>query len=103
MLKLEEKRAILKAHLFKQGFFVYDGIKYGLDLLGYTDTPDKVHSKYGFIIFCNQTYQQLICLQRICNSNKKILIVVFISEDEVISLQQVDRIISLQEENQENL
>lgn len=79
---LKLKKEFLKEFLLKQGFYLNDGIKYGLDLLVYTDLPSIVHSKYGLIIDRDFTYQELVLLQRVCNSNNKILIVVvFIGEN----------------------
>lgn len=79
-LGLEQKVGRAKAHLESLGFFVSDGIKYGLDLLAYTDDPDRVHSKYGVVISNNITFQQLVAYQRICTSNNKVLLAALVSE-----------------------
>lgn len=97
MLTLEEKRCILKKYLIDEGFFVNDGIKYGLDFLAYTDNPDKVHSKYGLFVFNGESYQKLILYQRICRSNNKILLIAFVNHNGSIHLIEVERFTSDQE------
>lgn len=92
MDSLKDKRNRVKEDLEKKGFFVNDGIKYGLDMLAYTDDPNVVHSKYGVLIFREMTFQQLISYQRICNSNNKILLMVFV-EDENIKYVECERFI----------
>lgn len=97
MLTLEEKRSILKKYLIDKGFHVNDGIKYGLDFLAYTDSPDKVHSKYGVIVFNGESYQKIVLCQRICRSNNKILLIAFVDPNNSIRLIEVERFISDQE------
>lgn len=80
-MNLETKREIIKQHLIKKGFYLNDGIKYGLDYLVYTDLPDNVHSKYGLIVKSDMTFQTLIMHQRICNSNNKILIIADVEKE----------------------
>lgn len=81
MSSFEDKVKRVKNDLERMGFFVNDGIKYGLDLLAYTADPDTVHSKYGILIFREMTFQQLVTYQRICNSNNKILMIAYVDED----------------------
>jgi len=85
LAELGIKRQLLIDYLLKMGFYINDGIKYGLDLLVYTDHPDKVHSKYGLVIERSFTYQELILLQRVCNSNNKILVIAFFEDKNLIS------------------
>lgn len=85
LTELGIKRQLLIDYLLKMGFYINDGIKYGLDLLVYTDHPDKVHSKYGLVIERSFTYQELILLQRVCNSNNKILVIAFFEDKNLIS------------------
>ena len=91
LMKINEDFIVQK--LLEKGFYVTDGIKYGLDYLIYTDKPDKVHSKYGCILYNkDMTYQQLIALQRICTiSNKKLIIVKVIDDD--IEYIEIERFI----------
>ncbi|KAI4291693.1 hypothetical protein PAPHI01_0967 [Pancytospora philotis] len=91
MLTLAEKRQACREHLLRAGFYVNDGIKYGLDFLVYTDSPDRVHSKYGVVVFCGMTYQQLVMHQRLCCSVNKSLIVAVVDGPDSIRLVQCDR------------
>lgn len=71
-----ESLKIIREHLIKQGFYINDGIKFGTDLLVYTDKPEKVHSKYALLFYDeNMTYQHLLAVQRVCLSTNKTLIV----------------------------
>jgi tRNA splicing endonuclease len=81
-LTLKDKRKFVKKFLLEQGFFVNDGIKYGLDFLVYTAHPDLVHSKYGLIVHSEMTFQNLILYQRVCNSNNKTLVIAFVNKIE---------------------
>lgn len=65
-----------------EGFYVTDGLKYGADMLLYTDDPSKVHSKYAILIENNQTNGSVLAVQRICNSVGKILIFVRFNGDD---------------------
>ncbi|KAM0681827.1 hypothetical protein GINT2_000344 [Glugoides intestinalis] len=80
---MEKRISEVKEHLEGLGFFVKDGIKYGIDLLVYTDHPSKVHSKYGVIIYETMSFKKLILYQRICNSNNKKLLVVVVKDDKI--------------------
>lgn len=73
----------VKYHLESLGFFVNDGIKYGLNFLAYTDSPDRVHSKYGVIVTDQLLLYQVVAYQRICTSNNKILLVAIVSGDDI--------------------
>lgn len=74
---IQEKRMAVRDYLLDRGFYLNDGIKYGLDFLVYTDHPDRVHSKYGLVVYSTMTFQQLVSYQRVCNSNNKVLVVAF--------------------------
>lgn len=91
MTPITEKRMVVKNHLLARGFYLNDGIKYGLDFLVYTDHPKKVHSKYGVIVYSTMTFQQLVSYQRVCNSNNKILVVAFVDASMDIRLVQCER------------
>lgn len=80
---MEKRIARVKEHLEGLGFFVKDGIKYGVDLLAYTDHPSKVHSKYGVVLYDTMSFRKLILYQRICNSNNKKLLIVVTNEDKL--------------------
>lgn len=58
------------------GFFVSDGLKYGVDLLLYTDHPSKVHSKYAVLLERNHKMFDIVGIQRVCGSVNKELIFV---------------------------
>lgn len=85
----------VRKHLLDRGFYLNDGIKYGLDFLVYTDHPDKVHSKYGLAVYNTMTFQQLVSYQRVCNSNNKALIIAFVDARDLtnIKLVQCERFI----------
>lgn len=87
---MDSKRKVVEDYLIENGFYLNDGIKYGLDFLVYTDHPDKVHSKYGVVVD-QMNFKQLCSCQRICTSNNKILIVAIVNEDESIQLVQCKR------------
>lgn len=70
----KQKRQILREYFEKEGFYLNDGIKYGLDFLIYTEHPDKVHSKYGCAIDRGYTYRDFALFQRMCNNNNKIFL-----------------------------
>ncbi|ELA42101.1 uncharacterized protein VICG_00742 [Vittaforma corneae ATCC 50505] len=82
-MELEQKVKRVKIHLESLGFSVNDGIKYGLDLLAYTDDPSRVHSKYGVIISNGMTFQQLVAYQRICTSNNKTLLIALVNQFDI--------------------
>lgn len=83
MLK-ERLLTVVKKDLECTGFVYGDGIKYGLDLLIYTDEISKVHSKYGLVIFEKEmTYREIIAYQRICNSVNKILLLAVYDKGEM--------------------
>lgn len=70
----------LKSFAESLGFFVSDGFKYGVDLLLYTDHPSKVHSKYALLLDRNQSFFEIVAIQRVCCSVNKRLI--FVKENE---------------------
>jgi len=80
---MTERVEKVKIHLESLGFVINDGIKYGLDLLAYTDSPSRVHSKYGVVVSDDLRLQQLVAYQRICTSNNKILLVAVVGEDRI--------------------
>jgi len=80
-LQLESKKRIVLKRLAEAGFHINDGIKYGLDFLVYTDTPNKVHSRYGLLIERPMTFRELVACQRICASNNKELLIARVNSD----------------------
>lgn len=90
---LEFKKSVLIEHFKFLGFYVNDGIKYGIDFLLYTDDPSNVHSKYGVLIENNHSFFDLMSVQRICNSVKKELIVVVFKNSTQFELFSVERFI----------
>lgn len=74
-MDLRDKIEKVKSHLIGLGFFVNDGVKYGLDILAYTAHPTKVHSLYGVVVSNGTSLRELIAYQRVCTSNNKILLV----------------------------
>ncbi|ADM11225.1 tRNA-intron endonuclease [Encephalitozoon intestinalis ATCC 50506] len=87
-----EKRETLKRMFQEEGFVVGDGLKYGVDLLLYTDSPSKVHSKYGVLIDRKHSLLDIVGVQRTCTSVNKILIVVFFDGAEVrmVSVERME-------------
>lgn len=77
-----QKRNTLRQRFEEKGFVVHDGLKYGVDLLLYTDLPSRVHSKYGVLIYRNHNFLDLISAQRTCSSANKTLVVAFFEEKE---------------------
>lgn len=77
MLSHQEKRDILRKRFEEDGFAVDDGLKYGVDLLLYTDAPSRVHSKYGVLIYRGHSFLDVIGAQRTCSSANKMLVVAF--------------------------
>lgn len=73
----------LKSFFISKGFYVTDGLKYGVDYLLYTDLPSKVHSKYAVLLDRNQTLFDILSTQRVCLSVNKKLIFVRIIENEI--------------------
>lgn len=83
MEKMADVCMRVKIHLESLGFFVNDGIKYGMDLLAYSDHPNKIHSKYGIVVSQTLNFQQLVAYQRICTSNNKILLLASVTGSEI--------------------
>ena len=90
----DTERALVLAYLQAHGFVANSGIKYGLDFLVYTGCPDTVHSKYGLLIISENTdYKQVLCSQRVCNGNNKILLLARIDAGNKVALAQCERFI----------
>lgn len=94
ILNLEHKKSTLISYFKSQGFYINDGIKYGIDFLIYTDDSSKVHSKYGILIENNHSFFDLMSVQRVCNSVNKELIVVVFKGYNTFELYKVDRFIN---------
>lgn len=88
---MESKRLAVENYLKNEGFFINDGIKYGLDFLAYTGEPGKVHSKYGVLVLEKMNFQQLVAYQRICCSNNKLLIIAIVDDKSHIKLVEFKR------------
>lgn len=73
----QEKREALRRMFEEEGFVVGDGLKYGVDLLLYTDKPSRVHSRYGVLIDRRHSLLDVVGAQRTCTSVNKTLVVVF--------------------------
>ena len=83
-MERKEQLNILYKYLKENNFYYTDGIKFGLDLLVYTDVPEKVHSKYGIILYNkNLTYQNILAVQRVCTNTNKELVVANIKGNRV--------------------
>ncbi|KAH9411768.1 putative tRNA-intron endonuclease [Ordospora pajunii] len=76
-----QRREVLMNAFIKDGFVIGDGLKYGVDLLLYTDDPSKVHSRYGVLIDDGYSMQDIIGIQRTCASANKEMVLVFFAED----------------------
>lgn len=88
-MSIENKINELKNYFEKQGYIIRDGLKYGTDILLYTENPNNVHSRYAVLLYRKQTFQQIIAVQRVCNSCKKELIIALVEND--IKLYKVER------------
>lgn len=87
-MSLEEQKLQSIKHYFKEdGFIVHSGLKYGTDFLLYTDNINKVHSKYAVVLNRNYTYLNILAIQRVCTSNRKILILVDYVCGEVVMMK----------------
>ncbi|KAL6122484.1 tRNA intron endonuclease [Nucleospora cyclopteri] len=84
---------IIQNDLITNGFFINDGLKYGLDLLVYTEHPQKVHSKYGLLLYNEKiTYREILAYQRVCTNSNKTLLIAFYDGRE-IKYKSVERFI----------
>lgn len=73
---LEREIQAVRRVLEDEKLVVRDGLKYGLNFLVYTSDPELVHSKYGVLVnYKGVTYKEIIMAQRVCNSNRKRLII----------------------------
>lgn len=86
----------LRRYFETNGFCVGDGLKYGADLLLYTDSPKKVHSKYAVLICRDHTFLQIMAAQRVCNSARKELIVAYSTSGKNFRLVSVKRLLTRQ-------
>lgn len=80
MHSLRQKRRLFREYSLGRGFFLTDGVRYGLDFLVYTDSPARVHSKYGVLIDTGISHQQLVAYQRICATNNKTFVLARVDE-----------------------
>ncbi|EJW02793.1 hypothetical protein EDEG_02809 [Edhazardia aedis USNM 41457] len=87
----EKKVQKIKEEFERQGFVVGNGLKYGVDLILYTDEKDKVHSKYAVLLNRGQSFHQLISIQRICASVKKEFVLVDFRDDGDFIMHKFDR------------
>lgn len=92
MLSYSQKREVLRRMFLEEGFAVGDGLKYGVDLLLYTDSPSKVHSKYGVLVDRGHSLLDIVGAQRTCMSVNKTLVVVFF-DGEVPRMVEVERMV----------
>ena len=93
----DKKLTFLKKYFKSKGFYCGDGLKYGADILLYADHPNKIHSKYALLIENNQTYLQIMAVQRVCNSSKKVLLLVKFFEESQFKIVQIERFIGRNE------
>lgn len=89
---MEEEK--LRRYFKAGGFYVGDGLKYGADLLLYTDSPEKVHSKYAVLICKNHTFLQIMAVQRVCSSARKELVVAYYDTERNVKLVSVKRLLT---------
>lgn len=80
---IKNKLKIVKLYFENQGFIVKDGLKYGCDYVLYTDSPDKVHSKYTVLLDRNQNVLNLMAVQRVTHAIRKSLIFVWFENKEI--------------------
>lgn len=85
------KERKLKKYFEEAGFYVGDGLKYGVDMLLYVDTPNKVHSKYAVLLDRRHTFLQIMAIQRVCTAARKTLVVVYEDSSGEMKLASVER------------
>jgi tRNA splicing endonuclease len=90
-MRHEEKLVLLRKYYKQEGFHIGDGLKYGVDLLLYTNIPAKIHSKYAILIDNSYTFLHIMAVQRVCNSAKKILILVYFDENDEFKMVKAER------------
>ncbi|OQS54074.1 hypothetical protein EHP00_1794 [Ecytonucleospora hepatopenaei] len=89
----KEQLNFLCKYLKENDFYYTDGIKFGVDLLVYTDVPEKVHSKYGILLYNkNLTYQNILAVQRVCTNTNKELVIADIKNNRV-KLIKIERFV----------
>ncbi|TKR80486.1 hypothetical protein L596_014556 [Steinernema carpocapsae] len=72
--------------LWRKGFFLTDGFKFGCDYLAYQGPPDEVHSRFMVRCFnshCSIAPQTLIAMSRVSSQVKKTILIAFVSDDSV--------------------
>lgn len=74
----------VKEYFEKRLFIVKDGLKYGCDFILYTDDPSKVHSKYAVLVDRGQNLLNIMAVQRVINTVRKVLIFVYFFNEEII-------------------
>lgn len=86
----------LKKYFEEAGFYVGDGLKYGVDMLLYVDVPNKVHSKYAVLMDRRHTFLQIMAIQRVCTTARKTLVIVYKDSDGAVKLASVERFFNRQ-------
>ncbi len=87
------EESLMRRHFEQQGFHVRDGLKYGVDLLLYTDAPEKVHSKYAVLVDRHHTFLQIMAIQRVCSSSRKVLVMARYDESGGVVLVSIERFV----------
>ncbi|KAF7700691.1 hypothetical protein CDIK_0867 [Cucumispora dikerogammari] len=81
-----EAKALEKIKYSLNTFTITDGIKYGVHYLLYTDTPDKVHSKYSLLYKEDFNTSEAIVYQRVSSAvGKEFIVGQFMREEEYVS------------------
>lgn len=86
----------LKKYFEEAGFYVSDGLKYGVDMLLYVDVPSKVHSKYAVLVDRRHTFLQIMAVQRVCTAARKTLVIAYKDSGGTMKLASVERFCSRQ-------
>ena len=79
-----ERISIVRTHFLNKGYIVHSGLQFGVELVLYTDSPDKVHSDFCIRIVDNDDgrldWRNIQTLVRMVTDVKKTLIVVMVRE-----------------------
>eukprot|EP00866_Antonospora_locustae_P001999 jgi/Antlo1/1999/1575 len=90
------KERELRKYFEEAGFYVGDGLKYGVDMLLYVDAPSKVHSKYAVLIDRRHTFLQIMAIQRVCTAARKTLVIAYKDSRGAMKLASVERFFNRQ-------
>ena len=81
------------AELWKKGYYVTEGVKYGSDFLAYVEDPETCHAKYMVFVAGGEKVEvsKLVTYERIAESNKKIAVLAW-EKDSAVKLITVSQL-----------